>query len=192
MYLSQCLRVALFAGVLVAPMAAWSETAFYLKGGFAQITDKTQTLDGTARTLDGASTDTYGILFEHRTRRDIGLGVEYFNYRNKFLPPDTTGSGVATTRSVQFVAKKYLGHDVFHPFFGLGIGLARTSVEYGTGTWTDEDIGLAMQAMLGLELRFHDMGLMFEAKRLVYDMSSSFSNYDPSAIALFAGIGFNW
>jgi len=195
MELSLHLRVGLFAAALVAPVAAQAENAFYLKGGFSRITDNTQTLDSQARKLDTVSTGTYGMLFEHRTQRDIAFGVEYFNYRNDFLPPNTTGAGVATTRSVQFVVKKYLGQDVFHPFFGLGVGVARTTVDYGGGAWNDEDVGLAMQATLGLELRFHEMGLMFEAKRLVYDMDNIFnssSSYNPSAIALFASIGFNW
>lgn len=192
MELSLRLRAALFGAALLVPVAAQAGDAFYLKGGFTRITDNTQTLDNQARTLDTDSTGTYGLLFEHRTRRDIALGVEYFNYRNDFLPPNTTGAGVATTRSVQFVVKKYLGQDVFHPFFGLGVGIARTTVDYGAGAWNDEDAGLAMQATLGLDLRFHEMGLMFEAKRLVYDMDNSFSSYNPSAIALFAGIGFNW
>lgn len=190
------IRIALLAVAVVAPVAAQAENAFYLKGGFAQLTDDTQNLNGFVRTLDAKSTDTYGLLFEHRTHRDMAFGVEYLNYQNDFLPSGKTilgtGKGTATTRTLQFVAKKYVGRHVFHPFFGLGVGVARTTVDYGDSSWNDEDFGIGMQVMAGFELRFQEMGLLFEAKRMAYDMDTSNSAYDPSAIGFFAGIGFNW
>ena len=196
MNLTACLRTTLLAAVLVAPVAAQADDALYLKGGFTRLTDNTQVFNSLPRTFDADGTGNFGILFEHRTRRDISLGVELLNYRNDFSPAGefvpAAGAGVASTRSVQFVVKKYLGHNVFRPFFGLGIGLAHTEVDYNDTGWTDDDVGLALQAMFGLELRFQGMGLMFEVKRMAYDMDSSLSDYNPSAIGLFVGIGFNW
>lgn len=200
MNLSPRFRIALLAAALVAPVSAQAAgDAFYLKGGSVQLSDDYQNINAQNRTFDSKSTDTYGLLFEHRTRRDIALGVEYLNYSHDFTPgglstpPIPPGKGTATTRTLQFVAKKYFGPDVFKPFFGLGVGLARTTVDYGpTVASNDEDFGIGMQAMAGLELRFEGMGLMFEAKRLVHDISTSNSAYKPSAIGFFAGIGFNW
>ncbi|MDH4134704.1 MAG: hypothetical protein OEV31_07925, partial [Gammaproteobacteria bacterium] len=176
--------------------AAQADKALYLKGGTVQILDDSQTFNGVGRALDEKSTDTYGLLFEHRTRRDMAFGVEYLNFTNDFTPAGlgggSPGNGFATTRTLNFVAKKYLGKGVFHPFFGLGVGLGRTTVDYADSSWADEDIGISMQVMAGLELRFQEMGLMFEAKRLNFDMSSSNSTYNPSAVGFFASIGFNW
>ncbi len=109
MNLSPRFRIALLAAALVAPMAAQAGDAFYLKGGSAQLTDDSQSLNGIVRTLDDRSTDTYGLLFEHRTHRDMAFGVEYLSYKNDFTPSGKSlpgaGKGDATTRTLQFVAR---------------------------------------------------------------------------------------
>ena len=186
------LRSALLLSVFVVSSTSHADNAFYIKGGLTKLMDNSQTLDSTPRTLDDAGAGTYGFLFEHRLRRNIALGVEYFSYNMDFLPPDTTGHGVATTRTVQFIAKKYFGERMFRPYFGVGIGIAHTSVDYGSGSWEDDDIGVAGQVALGFELRFEELGLQVEAKRQFSDMGTSNSGYDPSAAGVFVGIGFNW
>ncbi len=197
MSLSHRFLTALLAAALVVPAVAQAGDAFYLKGGFVHLTDNSQNLNAQNRTFDDDSTDTYGLLFEHLTRRGIALGAEYLNYSHDFTPDGLstpgTSKGVATTRTLQFVAKKYFGPAVFKPFFGLGVGFARTTVDYGpTIATNDEDFGIGMQAMAGVELRFDGMGLMFEAKRMIHDINTSNSTFNPSAVGFFAGIGFNW
>lgn len=183
--------VPLFA---LLPALAQAGGAFLVKGGTMRLSDDRQTLDLANRELEENSNGTIAFNIEARKRNGIALGFEYINYRHDFTSP-AGESGEARTQTAQFLGKKYFiqGGPV-HPYLGIGIGAGKTNVDYTGvgGPFTDQEFTLALQALLGLELRFDNLSFLAEVKHMYHDIESGGNEYDPTATGLFVGMGFNW
>lgn len=189
--ISQHLLIPLFA---LLPALAQAGGAFLVKGGTMRLSDDRQTLDLANRELEENSNGTIAFNIEARKRNGVALGFEYINYRHDFTSA-LGESGEARTQTAQFVGKKYFiqGGPV-HPYLGIGIGAGKTNVDYsGVGpTFSDQEFTLALQALLGLELRFDNLSFLAEVKHMYHDIESGGNEYDPTATGLFVGMGFNW
>ncbi len=189
-----CLRFLVTGLFAVLPVVAQAGGAFLMKGGAMRLSDNTQVLDLALRNLDDTSNGTLALNLEGRKRNGVAFGVEYLTYRHDFTPP-TAEAGEAKTQSLQFLAKKYfIDAGPVHPYVGAGVGVGRTNVTHTTAgiPFSDEEFTLAIQALLGLELRFDNLSFLAEVKHLYHDIESGGNEYDPTATGLFVGIGFNW
>lgn len=189
------IRVFLTAALVALPAVTEAGGAFLFKGGLLRLADDSQTLDLTARNLDEQSMGTLALNLEARKKNGVAFGAEFITYRNEFTPPNAPGPGEARTRVLQFVGKKYFSpSDVFHPYFGAGIGIGNTEVTFTSGgsSFSDEEFTLALQVVAGFELRFDNLSFVLEAKHLYHDIEGGGNEYDPTATGAFAGLGFNW
>jgi len=189
-----CIRSAsallLVATLVMLPGTATAGGALFLKGGAMRLQDDGQILDLQPRNLDEASHSTLAFSWEVRKKNGVALGMEFLTYRNEFTPA-TSQPGEAKTIAMQFVGKKYfIDGGVFHPYVGGGIGGGRTNVSYGA--FSDEEFTLAMQVLLGIELRFDNLSFVMEGKHLYHDIEGGGNEYNPTATGLFAGMGINW
>ena len=189
--ISQHLLIPLFA---LLPVLAQAGGAFVVKGGTMRLSDDRQILDLANRELEENSNGTIAFNIEARKRNGVALGFEYINYRNDFTSP-LGESGEARTQTAQFLGKKYfIDGGPVHPYIGIGIGAGKTNVDHtGAGpAFTDQEFTLALQALVGLELRFDNLSFLAEVKHLYHDIESGGNEYDPTATGLFVGMGFNW
>lgn len=180
--------------VALLPALAQAGGAFLVKGGTMRLSDDQQTLDLATRELEENSNGTLAFNIEARKRNGVALGFEYINYRHDFTSP-AGESGDARTQTAQFLGKKYFiqGGPV-HPYLGFGIGAGKTNVSYtGVGApFSDQEFTLALQALLGLEVRFDNLSFVTEVKHMYHDIESGGNEYDPTATGVFVGMGFNW
>jgi opacity protein-like surface antigen len=177
------------------PATAAAGGAFFFKSGALRLQDDRQTIDAVARNLDEASYKTFGIGWEARRKNGLAFSIEYLDYRNEFTPPVSPTSGEARARTLQFGAKKYfIEGGPFHPYFGAGIGVGRTNVDYPSGSLsiTEEDVAIVLHAALGMELRVDNVSFMLEAKYNYFDVEGQNSQYDPTSVGMLLGVGFNW
>lgn len=167
--------------------------AFFIKGGVMRLQDDGQVINLTPRSLDDTSYSTLAFNWEVRKRNGVALGMEFLTYRNEFTPP-AAQPGEAKTIALQFVGKKYfIDGGAFHPYVGGGIGVGRTNVSYNNGTsYSDEEFTLALQFLLGFELRFDNLSFVLEGKHLYHDIEGGGNEYNPTATGIFAGMGLNW
>ncbi len=181
------LFLAMFA---LLPATAAAGGAIFLKGGAMRLQDDGQMLDLAQRSLDEISQSTLAFSWEARKKNGVALGMEFLTYRNEFTPP-AAQPGEAKTIALQFVGKKYfIDGGVFHPYVGAGVGVGRTNVSYAG--FSDEEYTLAIQILLGFELRFDNLSFILEGKHLYHDIESGGNEYDPTATGVFAGMGINW
>lgn len=189
-----CLRVLVPGLLAMLPAVTQAGGAFLVKGGNMYLTDDRQTLNSAQRDLDETSFSTLAFNLEGRKRNGVAFGVEYLTYRHEFTPP-AAQPGEAKTQTVQFIGKKYFVQDgPVHPYIGIGIGAGRTNVTYTDigVSFSDEEFTLAMQVLLGIELRFDNLSFLAEVKHLYHDIEGGGNEYDPTATGLFLGMGFNW
>lgn len=191
---SACTRSAaallLSAALVMLPGTAAAGGAFFIKGGAMRLQDDTQMIDLQQRSLDDTSYSTLAFSWEVRKRNGVALGMEFLTYRNEFTPP-AAQPGEAKAIALQFVGKKYfIDSGVFHPYVGGGIGASRTNVSYGS--YSDEEFALALQVLLGFELRFDNLSFVLEGKHLYHDIEGGGNEYNPTATGVFAGMGINW
>lgn len=177
------------------PTLAHAGGAFLMKGGSMRLSDDRQVIDLASRNLDDTSTGTLAFNLEGRQRNGMAFGVEYLTYRHDFTS-STSQAGEAITQSIQFLSKKYFirGGPV-HPYIGIGVGAGHTDVSYTrlSGTqFSDKEFTLAIQALVGIELRFDNLSFLAEIKHLYHDIEGGGNEYDPTATGLFVGMGFNW
>ena len=193
-----CLRYSLrlfIPGVLaLLPVLAHAGGAFLVKGGTMRLADDRQVIDLVNRDLEQNSNGTLAFNVETRKRNGVALGFELLRYRHDFSSP-AAESGEARTQVAQFLGKKYFieGGPV-HPYVGVGVGAGRTNVTYTApgARFSDEEFTLALQALLGLELRFDNISFVAEVKHLYHDIEGGGNEYDPTATGVFVGMGFNW
>lgn len=192
---SLSLRFLIPAVLALLPVMAHAGGAFLVKGGILRLADDRQVLDLQSRELDENSNATLAFNVEARKRNGVGLGFEYLSYRHDFSSP-AAESGEARTQVAQFLGKKYfIDGGPVHPYIGFGVGAGKTNVAYvrSNGTrFSDEEFTLALQALLGLELRFDNISVVAEVKHLYHDIEGGGNEYDPTATGLFVGMGFNW
>ena len=186
----------IISGVLaVVPAVAHAGGAFLVKGGTMRLTDDRQVIDFVNRDLEESSNGTLAFNIEARKRNGVALGFEYLTYRHDFTS-SAAESGEAKTQVAQFLGKKYFIHGgPVHPYVGVGIGAGKTNVSYSPtagASYSDEEFTLALQALLGLELRFDNISFVAEVKHLYHDIEGGGNEYDPTATGLFVGMGFNW
>jgi hypothetical protein len=189
------IRIALTAALLALPAVTEAGGIFLFKGGALRLADDSQTLDLAPRNLDEESMGTLALSIEARKKNGVAFGAEFVTYRNEFTPPTAPGPGEARTRVLQFVGKKYFSPtDVFHPYFGAGIGVGNTEVTFTSGgvSFSDEEFTLALQAVVGFELRFDNLSFVLEAKHLYHDIEGGGNEFDPTSTGAFVGLGFNW
>ena len=169
--------------------SAMAGGAIIMKLGQVELWDDTQFLGTQARVFDDNSRRTFGLAWEHRNRRGVGLGVEYLTYRHDYSP-STANLGEAKTQMVLFSARKYfIDSGVFHPFVGMGVGIGHTSVTSGPNL--SPDVNFQLQANTGIELRFDNIGFLVEVKGLYNDSDGPSNNrYDPSGTGIFGGMSF--
>ena len=189
-----CFRLFIPGVLAMLPTLAQAGGALLMKGGAMRLSDNTQTLNTTSLTLDDTSNSTLAINVEGRVQNGMAFGAEYLTYSHDFTSA-TAQTGDVKTQTLQFLAKKYFiqGGPV-HPYVGVGIGFGRTNINYsGTASsFADYDFALAIQALLGLELRFDNLSFLAEVKHLYHDVESGGNEYDPTATGFFLGMGFNW
>ena len=189
-----CFRLFIPGVLAMLPTLAQAGGALLMKGGAMRLSDNTQTLDLVSRNLDDTSNSTLAINVEGRVQNGMAFGAEYLTYSHDFTSA-TAQTGDVKTQTLQFLAKKYFiqGGPV-HPYVGVGIGFGRTNINYsGTASsFADYDFALAIQALLGLELRFDNLSFLAEVKHLYHDVESGGNEYDPTATGFFLGMGFNW
>jgi opacity protein-like surface antigen len=182
----------LLASLLIAsPTLTEAGGAFLFKAGTVRLNDTSQLLDSAPRDLDDVSYSTLTLNLEARRKSGVAFGAEFITYRHDFTPPTSPEPGVARTRTLQFVGKKYFKvGGPLHPYLGAGIGGGHTEVTYPG--FTDDEFTLVLQAVLGLEMRFENLSFVVEAKHLYHDIEGGGNEYDPSGTGFFAGMGFNW
>lgn len=186
------LRFLVLGLLALLPAVAQAGGALLVKGGTMRLADDTQTVDATQISLDEISRGAFAVNVEGRKRNGIALGGEYLTYRHDFSYP-VSQSGEARTQMLQFLAKKYFIQDgPLHPYLGIGLGLGFTDVSSNSGVVSDLGLGFAMQVLLGLEVRFDNLSFLAEVKHLYYDIDGGGNDYNPTAIGVFAGMGFNW
>jgi len=190
-YLS-VLGISVLMSMLSAPALAGGAILFKL--GAMQLQDTRQELDLVQRDLDAISQSALGIQFEHRFRKNgVAIGVEYNIYRHEYSPP--AGSpGTAETRAIMVSARNYFLKDsAVRPFVGFGIGVGRTDVDHGGVTpYSDREYTTPFQVAAGVEFRADNLSFLVEGKYMHHDIEGGGNEYDPTAIGLFAGFGFNW
>jgi len=180
----------LSAALVMIPGTAAAGGALFIKGGAMRLQDDSQMINLAPRNLDETSYSTLAFSWEVRQKSGVALGMEFLTYRNEFTPP-AAEPGEAKTIALQFVGKKYfIDGGVFHPYVGGGVGVGRTNVSYGA--FSDEEFTLAIQVLLGFELRFDNLSFVLEGKHLYHDIESGGNEYDPTATGVFAGMGINW
>lgn len=187
------LRILIPLLVMLPPLSQ-AGGAFLVKGGTMRLSDDRQTLDLVSREFEENSNGTIAFNIEARKRSGVALGFEYINYRHDFTS-SLGESGEARTQTAQFLGKKYfIQGGPLHPYLGVGIGAGKTNVDYSTParTYTDQEFTLALQALLGLELRVDNLSFVAEVKHMYHDIESGGNEYDPTATGLFVGMGFNW
>jgi len=184
---------ALSAAMTAMPAAAGG--AVIVKGGAAILSDDTQLIDNRFATIDDASSArTFGLAFEHRTRRNgMSFGIEYNSYRHDFTTA-LAEPGETHTQILQFVARKYFfERSMVRPFIGVGVGGGYTRAEYTSGGLKEDDYvgSFVLQGVLGVEFRVENLSLMLEAKRFWHEPGGS-DDYNATATGVYGGIGFNW
>lgn len=188
------LRLFILGALALLPVLAHAGGAFLVKGGTMRLTDDRQVIDLVNRDLEQNSNGTLAFNVEARKRNGVALGFEFLSYRHDFSSP-AAESGEARTQVAQFLGKKYFieGGPV-HPYVGVGVGAGRTNVTYTApgAQFSDEEFTLALQALLGLELRFDNISFVAEVKHLYHDIEGGGNEYDPTATGVFVGMGFNW
>lgn len=195
---SACIRFApallLSAVLVILPGTAAAGGALFIKGGAMRLQDDGQMIDAAQRNLDETSYSTLAFSWEVRKNNGVALGMEFLTYRNEFTPP-AAQPGEAKTIALQFVGKKYfIDGGVFHPYVGGGFGVGRTNVSHNSGgaSFSDEEFTLAIQVLLGFELRFDNLSFVLEGKHLYHDIEGGGNEYNPTATGVFAGMGINW
>jgi len=187
---ARAIALLLSATLVMLPGAAAAGGAVLFKGGAMRLQDDNQVIDLQPRSLDDISHGTFAFSWEARKKSGVALGMEFLTYRNDFSPP-AAQTGEAKTTVLQFVGKKYfIDGGAFHPYVGAGIGAGRTNVSYPS--FSDEEYTLAMQVVLGFELRFDNLSFVLEGKHLYHDIEGGGNEYNPTATGLFAGMGLNW
>jgi hypothetical protein len=190
-YLRSAATLLLSAALVILPGTAAAGGALFIKGGAFRLQDDGQMLDLQQRNLDDTSHSTLAFGWEVRKKSGVALGMEFLTYRNEYTSP-AAETGEAKTIALQFVGKKYfIDGGVFHPYVGGGIGAGRTNVSDNSG-FSDEEYTLAMQFLLGFELRFDNLSFVLEGKHLYHDIEGGGNEYDPTATGVFAGMGINW
>lgn len=187
-------RIILMLLLAAAPLTGQADGAVFIKGGIARLSDTTQVIDGRARTLE-EDEGIYGISVEHRTRRGISFGFEFLREQHDFTTPGLNQPGNAETTMLQFQAKNYFrsDKDIVRPFIGIGIGGSYSQIDYTdnlSSSYDDEAFGLVLQALGGVEWRLKNISVLAEVKYLWHDTDSG--DYDPSALGVLVGFGFNW
>lgn len=167
-------------------LVAQAENAIIVKTGKFKLTHDTQTLDDAPRSIDDDARNITGLGWEDRAGDGLAQGVEFVRYTNRWRSPASV-EGDITSRLLMFTIKKYQDRGLYYPYFGAGIGLAHANVG-GGGIKLDPAIGLALQIIGGVELRFEGFGLYTELKGL-YAESGNFGGDDVnvSGIGLFVG-----
>ena len=192
--LRTCFRFLIPGVLMVLPALAQAGGAFLVKGGTMRLSDDRQSLNFVSQELDENSNGTLAFNVESRKRNGVAFGFEYMTYRHDFSSA-AVDSGEARTQSAQFLGKKYFieGGPV-HPYIGFGIGGGKTNVTFVSGgtQYSDEEFTLALQALLGVELRFDNISVITEVKHMYHDIEGGGNEYDPTATGIFVGMGFNW
>ena len=187
------LRIVLIATLLAVPTVSQAGGAFLFKGGVLRINDDSQVVGPSLRDVDQDSYSTLALNIEARKKNGVAFGAELITFRNDFTPPVAPQQGVVRTHVLQFVAKKYFNPGgVFYPYLGAGVGASHIDADYSSagGSYQNDEFVLALQAVLGFELRFDNLSFVLEAKHLYFDVGRN--EFDPTGTGVFAGFGFNW
>ena len=154
----------------VAPVAAPIDrpgTAFMVKTGVLSLSKTSQTIQTTdgltfPTEFDDRASTPIALEGEWRTADGFAFGGEIIRYEN-----DLTTSGVGGRMNVWTAlvnAKKYFAAGgIAYPYFGVGVGFARTDF---SGAFSGSTGGIAYQAMGGVEFRWQSFGALTELKFL--------------------------
>jgi hypothetical protein len=167
-------------------LVAQAENALIIKTGKFKLSHDTQTLDGLPLSFDDDARNVLGLAWEDRAGDGLAQGVEFARYTNRWhLPP---ADGDITARLLMFTLKKYQDHSTYYPYLGAGIGLAHANAG-GGGINFRPSIGLALQVVGGVELRWEGAGLYTELKAL-YAEPGDFvgDNINTSGVGLYVGL----
>jgi len=181
------------AAVLVAislnSVAYGADFVLSMKSGTVFLWDRDQRIDGVERKFDEHSRKSFGLAWEIRNAKGVGMGMEYLYFRNKFTP---SSDGRTRSQILTFNVKKYFspGGPV-HPYAGGGFGWGHAKYDDGVGN-VDRDLNLVFQGMLGIEFRFADaFGFFTEARALASGADGEEENeFDFSGTGVTAGINF--
>jgi hypothetical protein len=166
-------------------LVAHAENALILKAGKFKLSHDSQTLDGLPRSFDDAK-NVLGLVWEDRAGDGLAQGVEFARYTNRWHLPSEDGD--ITARLLMFTLKRYQDHGLYHPYLGAGIGIAHANSS-GGGINFSPSIGLALQVVGGVELRWEGVGLYTELKAL-YAEPGDFvgDNVNVSGLGLAVGV----
>ncbi|HLQ24935.1 MAG TPA: hypothetical protein VK138_03545 [Acidiferrobacterales bacterium] len=168
-------------------LVAQAENAVIIKTGTFKLSHDTQMLDNLSRSIDDNAKNVYGLAWEDRAGDGLAQGLEFMRYTNRWHAPPAA-DGDITSRLLMFTLKKYQDHGLYHPYLGAGVGLAHADVG-GGGINFHPSIGLALQVIGGVELRWEGAGLYTELKAL-YAEPGNFVGDDVnvSGVGLFVGL----
>ncbi|MBU0480008.1 MAG: porin family protein [Proteobacteria bacterium] len=174
----------------VTTSATAADFAVMVKSGAVNLWDDKQRLDGVQRDFDDSGNKIFSIGWEIRNQKNVGLGMEYTNFKHEFTPPASTG--MTRTQVYLFTAKKYfVPHEMIRPFFGIGLGWGHAKYDDGIGN-VDRDMNAALQASMGIEFLFaENFGFYTELKGLASNTDGESENeFDFSSTGLMAGVSF--
>jgi hypothetical protein len=192
----------------VCSPAAFAGGAIYLKASpWVGLSDDEQTFLSQPRSLDSTDLPGAGLAMEWRFSNGIAVGAEYIGYSHDYtppaaIPPIVPRSGEATVRIIALTLRKYFGEPggLFYPYVGLGIGTSDVETSHPLpgappvyNFVFDTYNATAYQISAGMEVRFfptkkRHLGMIVEAKHMGYS-SVEANRYDPTAMAIFIGIG---
>ena len=176
--------------LVVTPGVKAADFAVIVKSGSVKLWDDKQVLDGIERDFDDTGNKVFAVSWEIRNAENVGLGMEYINYKHEFTPPVNTGA--TRTQVYLFTAKKYYAPtEIIRPFFGIGLGWGHAKYSDGLGN-VDRDLNVALQASGGIEFLFaQNFGFYTEIKGLASNTDGESENeFDFSSTSLMAGMSF--
>jgi opacity protein-like surface antigen len=202
----QAARRALLAAIFLLPGSAGAAFdiggAIHLRGGEMILHDDKQVFgqSGSPNTdvsLDRHSQSAFGFSWELRLPFGWSVGTEFLRYKNEFTPTSSPSArGLAQTDAFLVTAKKYfLPEKMFRPYvgWGAGAGVTENSNQSTGGTINDSNINPVFHAMAGAEWRFdNNLSLLLETRYLVFSIESQKTDYNPTGLGAFIGMGMHW
>lgn len=169
------------------PGAERGAIALLLGAGALALAQPRQQVGGTTYQFEEDSDRAFAGELEYRHPSGLAIGGELFLYRHRVSVPATSFRGEQDVVGVVVNAKYYLSvADLVHPFIGAGFGAATNRF---SGDFSGSGSGVAAQLMAGVELRFKNVGLYAQYKKLSADVEDDGGReIDIGGDGIFAGL----
>lgn len=175
--------------------------AVSLKIGGMSLQDTNQVLGqfsvpNTPVEIDQTSKSSFVFGWELRLPHGVAVGTEFLRYRNRFAPTSApANTGDAQVQVFAVTGKKYfLTESSLRPYIGGGIGYGFTDINNkpSGGVLDDYNSHFLAHGVVGAEWRIDNLSFLLEARILEFAINANKTDYDPSGVGAFMGIGFNW